>query len=403
MAPSSLKPFGQNGVHIAGALTDDEIKELAPRFPAWLYLCCDTGSDTGAPNGGFPSVARGHDGGKHVHVPVDHTDLDMALTRRLLGAYTTLLPPTVRSPLLISCRSSARAGAVALLFHAYDAKLQAMVSASPLVLAPEEVLEIGRSAGLSCFNNPALTDWVVASLYFILMGPEHRPRPIFRQLFEAESCTYTYLLGDPETKEALLIDPVDLTVERDVSLIEELGLTCVMGVNTHCHADHVTGTGLLRQRVQGLKSVIARAAGAKADVLLEEGQKISFGRYHLEVRATPGHTDGCVSYVMDDRSMVFTGDALLVRGCGRTDFQQGSAHSLFKSVHSRLFTLPGDCLVYPAHDYKGRMSSSIREEKQHNPRLTKSEEEFVSIMKNLNLPYPKKIDDALPKNLVCGS
>ncbi|XP_030638045.1 persulfide dioxygenase ETHE1, mitochondrial [Chanos chanos] len=225
---------------------------------------------------------------------------------------------------------------------------------------------------------------------------------IFRQLFEPVSSTYTYLLADTETKEAVLIDPVLETVDRDLKLIDELGLKLKLAVNTHCHADHITGTGLLKKKVFGLKSAISKHSGAAADVMLSEGDRVTFGKHHLTVRETPGHTDGCVTYVTDDQSMAFTGDALLIRGCGRTDFQQGCAKRLYESVHKKIFTLPGNCLVYPAHDYKGQMVSTVDEEKKFNPRLTKSVEEFVDIMKNLNLPKPAKIDIAVPANLVCG-
>lgn len=227
-------------------------------------------------------------------------------------------------------------------------------------------------------------------------------RPLFRQLFESESSTYTYLLADTETKEAVLIDPVLETVDRDLKLIHELGLNLKVAVNTHCHADHITGTGLMKKRLAGLKSAISRLSGASADILLSEGDKIAFGKHYLAVRETPGHTDGCVALVSDDESMAFTGDALLIRGCGRTDFQQGCAEKLYASVHQKIFTLPDRCLVYPAHDYLGQTVSTVGEERKFNPRLTKSLEEFVNIMKNLNLPKPKKLDISVPANLVCG-
>ncbi|KAJ8289706.1 hypothetical protein GJAV_G00004350 [Gymnothorax javanicus] len=225
---------------------------------------------------------------------------------------------------------------------------------------------------------------------------------IFRQLFESVSCTYTYLLGDEESREAVLIDPVLETVDRDVKLIEELGLTLKVAANTHCHADHITGTGLLKKKVYGCKSAISRLSGAAADILLSEGEHITFGKHALIVRETPGHTDGCVTYVLHDESMAFTGDALLIRGCGRTDFQQGCAKRLYESVHKRIFTLPGHCLLYPAHDYKGQTVSTVTEERKFNPRLTKTLDEFVNIMNNLNLPKPAQIDIAVPANLVCG-
>ena len=187
-----------------GALSEADIQELAPRFPAWLYLCCDKGPDSGAPDGGFPSIVKVHEGGKHVHVPINHTDLDLALTRRLLKARTTLLPVPSSGPIFISCRSNARAGAVALLYHAHDEKTKAASptasSSSSPSLDPEDVLKWGKKQGLSFFSIAALVDWVVASLYFILKGPEERPRPLFRQLFEPESSTYTYLLADPESE-----------------------------------------------------------------------------------------------------------------------------------------------------------------------------------------------------------
>ncbi|KAI9999935.1 hypothetical protein NQD34_011778 [Periophthalmus magnuspinnatus] len=225
---------------------------------------------------------------------------------------------------------------------------------------------------------------------------------LFRQLFDRDSCTYTYLLADTDTKEAVLIDPVLETLSRDVKLIEELGLNLKVAVNTHCHADHITSTGLMKKQLVGLKSAIGKHSGAQADLLLTEGDKIPFGRHCLVVRETPGHTDGCMTLVMGDESMAFTGDTLLIRGCGRTDFQQGCSKRLYNSVHSKIFTLPDSCLVYPAHDYRGQTVSTVGEERKYNPRLTKTLEEFVDIMNNLNLSMPGKIDIAVPANLVCG-
>ncbi|XP_057618220.1 persulfide dioxygenase ETHE1, mitochondrial isoform X1 [Chionomys nivalis] len=225
---------------------------------------------------------------------------------------------------------------------------------------------------------------------------------LLRQMFEPKSCTYTYLLGDPESREALLIDPVLETAQRDAQLVKELGLKLLYAVNTHCHADHITGSGALRSLLPGCQSVISRLSGAQADVHIEEGDSIRFGSFALETRASPGHTPGCVTFVLDDQSMAFTGDALLIRGCGRTDFQQGCARTLYHSVHEKIFTLPGNCLIYPAHDYHGLTVSTVEEERTLNPRLTLTCEEFIKVMDNLNLPKPQQIDFAVPANMRCG-
>uniref|UniRef100_A0A0D6R4A9 persulfide dioxygenase n=1 Tax=Araucaria cunninghamii TaxID=56994 RepID=A0A0D6R4A9_ARACU len=239
---------------------------------------------------------------------------------------------------------------------------------------------------------------------------EGTPRLLFRQLFEKDSSTYTYLLADlahPE-KPAVLVDPVDKTVDRDLNLIKELGLKLIYAVNTHVHADHVTGTGLIKSKMSAVKSVISEASKAKADLFVHDGDKIYVGNLFLEVRHTPGHTQGCVTYVTGEGPsqpnprMAFTGDALLIRGCGRTDFQGGSAEQLYKSVHSQIFTLPKDTLLYPAHDYKGHTVTTVEEELLYNPRLSKDVETFKDIMEKLGLAYPKMIDIAVPANMVCG-
>ena len=227
---------------------------------------------------------------------------------------------------------------------------------------------------------------------------------IFRQLFDPLSSTYTYLLGDAAARQALLVDPVFEQVRRDAALLEELGLELAWTLETHVHADHVTGAWLLRERL-GSRIALARACGAEgADRGLQAGDKVEFGARHLEVRATPGHTDGCLSYVLDDRSMVFTGDAVLIRGCGRTDFQQGSARALYRSVREQVFSLPEGCLIYPAHDYRGLTASSVGEEKRYNPRLAESvgEGDFVGYMEHLGLAHPKQMAAAVPANLKCG-
>lgn len=225
-----------------------------------------------------------------------------------------------------------------------------------------------------------------------------------KQLFDEDSSTFTYLLWDKTSKDAVVIDPVDLQVDRDLALVSELGLNLLYGVNTHAHADHITGTGLLKQKVDGLKSVISDASGAVADLKIVPGDHILFGSRFLEARGTPGHTVGCMSFVADDSSFVMTGDTLLIGGCGRTDFQGGSAENLYDSVHTQLFSLPETAIVYPAHDYKGSTQSTIQKEKETNARLGggKTKEEFVEIMNNLKLSYPKKIDVAVPANMRCG-
>lgn len=227
---------------------------------------------------------------------------------------------------------------------------------------------------------------------------------IFRQLFDPQSSTYTYLLACPATREAVLVDPVFEHARRDTALIQELGFRLLWTLETHVHADHVTGAALLRRSL-GSKVALSQDSGATgADRTLVDGEKIAFGKRFLEARATPGHTNGCMTFVLDDKSMAFTGDTLLIRGCGRTDFQQGNAHQLFRSVRDRIFSLPDACLLYPGHDYKGLTASSVGEEKRYNPRLAESigEDDFVGYMTNLGLPHPKLMQVAVPANLKVG-
>lgn len=227
---------------------------------------------------------------------------------------------------------------------------------------------------------------------------------IFRQLFDPTSSTYTYLLGCERTREAVLIDAVYEMHERDDALIRELDLSLRYVLDTHVHADHVTGAWLMKDR-WGAKIVLSRRNQAReVDIAVDQGDVITFGDEALEVRATPGHTGGCITYVTADRRRAFTGDCLLIRGTGRTDFQAGSAVQLWDSIREQIFSLPDDCLIYPGHDYAGRTVSSVGEERRHNPRIggDARREDFVGYMDNLGLPHPKLIDIAVPANQHSG-
>ncbi|MDH5301655.1 MAG: MBL fold metallo-hydrolase [Gammaproteobacteria bacterium] len=222
-----------------------------------------------------------------------------------------------------------------------------------------------------------------------------------RQLFDHDTWTYTYLLWDETTKEAAIIDSVKEKFARDSKYIRELGLTLKYALETHVHADHVTATGLLRNEF-GCQTAVHADGGAKcADIQIEEGMVFSLGGQQIHTLHTPGHTSGDVSYVIP--GAVFTGDALLIKACGRTDFQQGNSSALYDSIAYKLFTLPDETIVYPGHDYEGFTSSTIGEEKASNPRLAgKTKQEFMHIMDTMNLPKPKRIDIAVPGNLQCG-
>ncbi len=229
---------------------------------------------------------------------------------------------------------------------------------------------------------------------------------IFRQLFEPGSSAYTYLIGCEQTGEALLIDPVLETVERDLDVIHALGLRLARTLETHIHADHVTGAGRLRA-LSGSKAGFPAASGAEfVDFTIAEGTPVTVGELQLLPLYTPGHTDDHHVYLLEvaGAARIFTGDTLLIEGCGRTDFQNGDSATLYRSVHDKIFTLGGETLVYPAHDYNQRQVSSVGQEKARNPRLGggKSVDEFVAIMAGLNLPRPKKMDVAVPANRECG-
>lgn len=225
---------------------------------------------------------------------------------------------------------------------------------------------------------------------------------IFRQFFEPVSSTYTYLFGCEETGNAILVDPVLPAWQRDVAVLNELGLKLVYTVETHVHADHITSALRLKREVGSGIAYPEVARLACADMFIEDGRAFRVGSIELTPLYTPGHTDDHFAYVIGDR--VLTGDALLIDGCGRTDFQNGDAATLYKSVHTKLFSLPDDTLVYPAHDYSDRRVSTIAQERKRNPRLGggRSLDEFLAVMRELRLPYPKFIDHAVPGNRECG-
>jgi sulfur dioxygenase len=232
-------------------------------------------------------------------------------------------------------------------------------------------------------------------------------RMLFRQLFDPQACAFTYLVGCEQSGEALLIDPVLETAARDLALVAALGLALRYTVETHIHADHVTGAEWLREAA-GSKSAVPAASGARDyDLLVREGEPLTIGTLTLHPLHTPGHTADHHCYVLEQSggARLFTGDTLLIDGCGRTDFQNGDSAALFRSVTEKLFTLPDETLVYPGHDYQQRRVSSIAQEKARNPRLGggKSLEEFVAIMDGLHLPDPKRMDVAVPANMEGGS
>ena len=224
---------------------------------------------------------------------------------------------------------------------------------------------------------------------------------IFKQLFDIESSTYTYFIADKKAGEAVLIDPVATHIDDYLTLLKQHQCTLKYSLETHVHADHITGGGMLRQKTRALTAVAGACEAKTADLQLKDGDAVSFGSETIKVISTPGHTPGSTSFLWQDR--LFTGDCLLINGCGRTDFQGGNAEAQYHSIMEKLFKLPDDTLVYPGHDYSGHRVSNIGQEKTINPRLAgKTLVDFVHIMQNLNLPKPRLIDIAVPANRMCG-
>ncbi|MBW4496637.1 MAG: MBL fold metallo-hydrolase [Oscillatoria princeps RMCB-10] len=226
---------------------------------------------------------------------------------------------------------------------------------------------------------------------------------LFRQLYDNETSTYTYLIADKTTKEAVLVDPVIEQVDREMKLLQELGLTLRYCLETHIHADHITGTGKLRT-LTGCQGIVPEnASAACADRFLKDGEILRLGDIEIQAISTLGHTDSHMSYLVNG-SHLLTGDSLFIRGCGRTDFQSGDPALMYEHVTQKLFTLPDETLVYPGHDYRGQTVSTIGEEKKYNPRFAgKDRASFIQMMNSLNLPDPKKIAEAVPANERCGN
>jgi len=344
----------------------------------------DVDGDVGYSGGGFAAVKEKINDSYKIVIDVNKAPITPYNSVTAYSLYKELEEKIDNSvkPLLILCKSNRRAGGV---YAAYkgikeNKSLEELINQQTVFTFP---------------TTASLNNWVV-NIHKI----GSRIPIIRRQFFESVSSTYSYLLVDSD--EGILIDPVIETVDRDAQIIKDLGVNLKYLLNTHVHADHITGSGKLKSIFSTSLSIIAEKSGAVADIKVHDGDTIEFGNRFVTVLATPGHTEGCLSFVLDDLSSVFTGDALLVRGCGRTDFQGGSASNLYDSVHQKLFSLPSNCIVFPAHDYKGHTQSTVFEEKNFNPRLTKTKEEFIKIMDNLNLPRPAKIDEAVPANLKCG-
>eukprot|EP00438_Fugacium_kawagutii_P025161 Skav208315 [mRNA] locus=scaffold897:542816:544033:+ [translate_table: standard] len=372
-------------VLVSGDLPKEVVEQLADHCKGWLYMNPETDphymGDTIKSKGSLLKV-----------LPFKPAkDLAASVIDELVNSIAGL-----PRPLMIQCTSANRA---AIGFLLWMARERGYTKGCVEVLVKDLSLDTLK---------PEAQQWLETRLPQLkekLMVPPLVPRsPEVRQIFDDESSTLSYLISCPETKEALLIDPVLEQKARDLQLIKDLGLSLKYVVNTHCHADHITSGGQIRALMPEVKTIISKASGATADRHIAHGDTIDIGTLRLEARATPGHTDGCMTFILKTKTacFAFTGDTLLIRGCGRTDFQQGDARILYKNVYEQIFSLPGDTFICPGHDYKDRSVSTVDEERRFNPRLTKSVEEFCKIMENLNLPYPKKIDVAVPGNMVCG-
>jgi len=384
---------------ICGAIPSKEaLSSLLETFKSIVYLCPDASDDFSLNDGGYQTIdALIADSRDKGHFPVTLTNPPLhSANPNLLPIHAVKFFKVISEkledanyPCLITCKSNRRAGMVLSTYLGIKENK-----------TDEQILADAATHNFSYTGTPIMANFVTN----VISSLGRKNKLIIRQFFEKESSTYTYLLVDSVTKDGVLIDPVLETVERDAKYINELGVNLKYVLNTHVHADHITGSGKLKGIFPEVKSVISEVSTAAADVKIQDNAIISFGSRFIRCFSTKGHTNGCFSYVLDDVSVVFTGDTLLNRGCGRTDFQSGSSKELFDSVRSILFELPDDTIVYPAHDYHGVLSSTIGEEKQFNPRLNldKTLEEFEGIMASLQLPYPKKIDASLPANLKCG-
>ena len=370
-----------------------EVALAAGAHKSWLYLNSQASADAGG------LAARAQSAG--VSFAVVEVDKD-ALTLELADAVLAALA-AAEKPCLVQCSTGTRAGAVLLLSLARQRGLN-FGAAMQLALDMRLKFAEGYALGGDAAAPNALVPWVQQVLADDAVRSASA-QLVVRQLFDEASSTFTYLLADADTKDAVLIDPVIEQVDRDLAAVDAAGFKLLYAINTHAHADHITGSGVIKAQRAGVLSAISAASGADADLKLAGGDELVFGAQRLTALATPGHTEGCLSYYHKDAALVFTGDTLLIRGCGRTDFQGGSSENLFASVREKLFTLPMETTVAPAHDYKGRNASTIGDEIAHNPRVGESMATpagFAELMDGLGLAYPKKIDVAVPANMRCG-
>eukprot|EP00747_Dinoflagellata_sp_TGD_P133180 gnl/TRDRNA2_/TRDRNA2_175162_c0_seq1.p1 gnl/TRDRNA2_/TRDRNA2_175162_c0~~gnl/TRDRNA2_/TRDRNA2_175162_c0_seq1.p1 ORF type:complete len:427 (-),score=74.83 gnl/TRDRNA2_/TRDRNA2_175162_c0_seq1:233-1513(-) len=374
-------------VSLCGEIPKEAVAALAAQHRAWIYL-----NPPNDPAFFREEIEKGGAQCELCPFPAPAPLPSEEQVAAILEAFDKL-----PRPLMVQCKSGNRAGAALLLWLG---RRRGYSMESLKQIAIDSDLKVWTR----CTTCGPVREWLLEKMpVHDGMEVKHVGRTIFHQLFDAATGTFTYILGCADSMEAVLIDPVLEQKSRDLSVLDELGLELKYVVNTHAHADHVTSGGEIRKLKPEIRTVISKASGAKADIHVEHDDKVKFGGLELAALATPGHTAGCITWVLKGSpTMAFTGDTLLIRGCGRTDFQEGDAGVLYDNVHMHIFSLPGDTLVYPGHDYKGRNVSTVDEERRYNSRLTKSKDEFVKLMSELQLPYPKRIDWALPMNMACG-
>lgn len=348
----------ENGLALAGEVTHEDFEFIVGTFRGFLYIATEYEdgnmkrellSDLSSNLEIAQIPINFHDSLWHQKGSHVYKGMSIETYHRFSSALESL-----PKPLLISCSDSRRASAV---YAAYDAVHNN--------LRMSKVVQISKSRNLKYLMHAGLLHWVEV----VVSCLSNKNKLVFRQLFDPATGSCTYLLADKETKDACLIDPVVDCSSRDLDLLDQLNLRLQCIIETHVHSDHISGSKQLKKLFTTASTITCKNSGVESDTYVENEGMIQFGGRYLVCRKTPGHTQSCCSYVMDDFSAVFTGDALFVRGCGRVDYQGGSTQSLFHSIHDVLFKLPSNCKVYPGHDYEGLRESTVGEERVYNSRF----------------------------------